>query len=59
MRTSHLDRVMSALTKADIAMNDKRHAASSMTCFVELSITMGVSKYWNSGWHPKVDWIRF
>jgi hypothetical protein len=30
----------------------RSHAASSITCFVVLSITMGVSKYWNSGWHP-------
>jgi hypothetical protein len=28
----------------------RSHAASSITCFVVLSITMGVSKYWNSGW---------
>src|SRR5262245_28053025 len=34
------------------------YAALSTTCLAALSITMGVSKYWNSALPPNVAWIR-
>jgi hypothetical protein len=33
------------------------YAASSTTSLAALSITMGASKYWNSGLEPKIDWM--
>jgi hypothetical protein len=36
---------------------DDFYAALSTTSLAALSITMGASKYWNSGLEPKIDWI--
>jgi hypothetical protein len=36
---------------------DDFYAALSTTSLAALSITIGASKYWNSGFEPKIDWI--